>query len=178
MDELYTRKLPHWLPSDTWVFVTWRLAGSEPRIPLPKGLTDGEIFALRDAEADRAATGPLWLADPRIALVVQQKITSLADSLYDLAAWTIMANHVQIVILPKIPLRKIMQKLKGTTAYGANQILNRTGSFWKDESYDHWIRSEDELNRVIHYVERNPIKAGLVESIEHWQWSSACPRTD
>jgi putative DNA methylase len=78
-----------------------------------------------------------------------------------------------MVILPKIPMRTIMQKLKGTTAYAANQILGRTGRFWKDESYDHRIRSQEEFDNIIRYVERNPVKAGPVDSIEKWQWSSA-----
>lgn len=178
MDEPYVRKLPHWLPADAWVFITWRLAGSEPRLPGTRGLTDGQIFALRDYEADRAATGPIWLTDARIAGLVREKIISLAEQFYKLSAWVIMANHVHMVILPGIPLRNIMQKLKGGTGYAANQILGRIGRFWKDESYDHWIRSEDEFNRIIHYVERNPVKAGLVDSIEHGQWSSACRLTD
>jgi REP element-mobilizing transposase RayT len=85
-----------------------------------------------------------------------------------------MANHVHTVILPILPLAEILQALKGATARDANKILNRTGQpFWAIESYDHWIRSVEELNRVIRYVERNPVKAGLVESIEQWQWSSA-----
>jgi putative transposase len=172
MDELYVRKLPHWLPADNWVFVTWRLAGSEPRYIPSKGLTDGENFLHRDEGADRAANVPIWLADRRVAQIVQDKIISLADSLYDLGAWVIMANHVHIVI-PKIPLREIMHKLKGATAYAANQTLGRRGKFWKDESYDHWIRSEAELNRVIRYVERNPVKAEVVASIEHYPWCSA-----
>ena len=27
--------------------------------------------------------------------------------------------------------------------------------------------------RIIHYIEDNPVKAGLVERPEEWQWSSA-----
>jgi hypothetical protein len=46
-----------------------------------KGLSDGEIFLLRDEEADRAATGPIWLADPRVARVVKDKIVELAVQL-------------------------------------------------------------------------------------------------
>jgi putative transposase len=174
-DEFYVRKLPHWQPADTWVFVTWRLAGSAPRVPatLTRGLSDGQRFALPDAEADRAASGPIWLADPRVAQLVRDKIIHLDGSVYELAAWAIMANHVHIVILPKIPLRKIMQRIKGCTACEANRFLGRTGSFWKDESYDHFIRSNDEFNRIIRYVEWNPVKAGLVEELEHYEWSSA-----
>ena len=85
-----------------------------------------------------------------------------------------MANHVHIVILPKCPVPKILNLIKGATARDANKILERTGQkFWATESYDHWIRSDSELNHMIRYVERNPVKAGLVEFIEHYPWSSA-----
>jgi hypothetical protein len=46
-------------------------------------------------------------------------------------------------------------------------------AFWQDESYDHWIRSWEELQRVIRYVEWNPVKAGLTKSVEEWPWCSA-----
>ena len=173
MKERYVRFLPHWHPKDRWIFVTWRLAGSPPPNQLREGIPEGKRFAMLDQEADRATTGPLWLKDPRIADVVQNKIISFAGTLYALAAWVIMANHVHFVILPQIPLAKMMQKLKGSTAYECNQLLGRTGAFWAIESYDHWLRTENELNRVIRYVERNPVNAGLVDSIEQWQWSSA-----
>jgi putative transposase len=174
-DQFYRRKLPHWQPADTWVFVTWRLAGSEHRISArhTRSLSDGQQFALLDAEADHATTGPVWLKDPRVAQLVKDKIIEYADEFYELAAWVIMVNHIHMVILPRIPLPKIMNQIKGVTAYLANQRLGRTGAFWKDESYDHFIRSRDELNRVIRYVERNPVKAGLVDSIELYEWSSA-----
>jgi len=166
MDELYVRKLPR-----------WRLTGSEPRVPATQGLPDERVLALRDTETDRAATGPVWLADPGIAQMVRDRIMRLADILYDLAVWVIPAYQVYRIILPKIPSREIMPKLKGARAYTANQVLGRTGPFWYDESYDHWIRSEARFNRVIRSVGRNPVKAGLVVSIEHWQWSSARSRT-
>jgi hypothetical protein len=61
----------------------------------------------------------------------------------------------------------------------ANRILGRTGTaFWQDESFDHWIRSGEELQNLIEYVENNPLKAGLVETKEQWPWSSAAWVTD
>jgi putative transposase len=176
MKEIYERFLPHWHPQDKWLSITWRLAGSQPRIPaiLSAELPEGKRFGLLDQESDRATTGPLWLANPGIARIVRDKIISLSSTFYDLAAWVIMANHVHIVILPKAPVAKILQHLKGATARDANRILGRAGEkFWATESYDHWIRSENELNRVIRYVERNPVKAGMVEAVEHYPWCSA-----
>jgi hypothetical protein len=68
----------------------------------------------------------------------------------------------------------IMRWLKGRAGRVANQILRRTGTpFWQDESFGHWVRSAEELQDLIEYVENNPVKAGLVEAKEQWQWSSA-----
>ena len=45
--------------------------------------------------------------------------------------------------------------------------------FWQDESYDHWIRSGNEMQRIVGYVEWDPVAAGLVTRAEDWTWSSA-----
>jgi REP element-mobilizing transposase RayT len=69
--------------------------------------------------------------------------------------------------------------LKSRTSRVANQILGRTGKrFWQDESFDHWIRSQEELQELIGYVESNPVKAGLVEAGKEWPWTSARLRAD
>lgn len=172
MKEYHERVLPHWHPTDRWLFITWKLAGTHPK-PAPPALTEGQRFAFIDQELDKATNGPLWLADPRIADVVANTVLAGDPDLYNLSAWVIMPNHVHIILLPHAPVNKIMQKIKGASAHQANQILNRNGAFWAIEYYDHWTRSEDELNRVIRYVERNPVKAGFVDSIETWRYSSA-----
>ena len=40
------------------------------------------------------------------------------------------------------------------------------GSFWQDESYDHVIRDDNELEILIRYVIENPVKAGFVSQLE------------
>jgi len=65
----------------------------------------------------------------------------------------------------------ILRKLKGATAREANKILNRTGQFWHHESYDHVVRNEKELERIINYVLNNPVKAGFVKKWDDWEWN-------
>jgi putative transposase len=71
---------------------------------------------------------------------------------------------------------QIMHSLKLHTALECNRRLGRRGKFWQDESYDHCVRDDDELSRIIHYVEQNPVKAGLIDSAEQWPFSSARDR--
>ena len=67
-----------------------------------------------------------------------------------------------------------MARLKGSTARQANLILGRTGeAFWQDESFDHRVRDEVELDRIVRYVEHNPVSAGLAANPRDWPWSSA-----
>jgi len=74
------------------------------------------------------------------------------------------------------PLARIMHSLKSYTAHEANKILKRSGVFWQEESYDHWVRDDDELERIVLYIRANPVTAGLVERPEHWFWCSCHDR--
>jgi len=178
----YRRRLPHVLPDladGTYLFVTWRLAGSlqkfHPGVWSPK-VTPGNIFVSQDREMDKAAYGPTWLKDAKIARVVAEALIQGESEwlLYELRAWVIMPNHVHAIIRPQAPLSKIMRWLKGSTAKQANKILNRTGEpFWQGESFDHRVRDLFGLERVVRYVEYNPVAAGLVSRAELWPWSSA-----
>jgi putative transposase len=93
---------------------------------------------------------------------------------YDLYAYVVMPNHVHVVWKPRLSLPRILQWLKGVTAKRGKSLLGLgVKHFWQDESYDHWVRSERELQKIIRYVEWNPVKAGLADCIEEWPWSSA-----
>ena len=85
-----------------------------------------------------------------------------------------MPNHVHVLLLPKTSLPVNLRWLKGSTARQANLILGRTGeAFWQDESFDHCVRDEAELDRLVRYVEYNPVSAGLAANPRAWRWSSA-----
>jgi REP element-mobilizing transposase RayT len=164
----YQRHLPHWHPEGAALFVTWRLHGSLPRTPCALDAAGRKL--------DRGASGPHWLKDERVAPLVVRSLRFAQDrlGLYELRAWVVMPNHVHILIYPQTELERITRAVKTFTAREANSILHRTGQpFWQDESYDHWIRSRDEMEDTVRYIESNPVAAGLVRTPEEWPWSSA-----
>ena len=107
-----------------------------------------------------------------------------------------MPNHVHLLFQPKettpesavgesrigemedskSPLSKIMHSLKSYTAHEANRILHRSGVFWQSESYDHWVRDDDELERIVDYIMANPVKAGMVKNPHEWFFCSCHDR--
>jgi REP element-mobilizing transposase RayT len=150
----WQRKLPHWVPDDAILFVTWRLAETVPP----------------------TQSSPRWLSNPQIAKCVVEAIQhgEQVRKSYDLLAWVVMPNHVHVVIKPHEKLSDIMRWLKSTTAGRANRIIGKPRQpFWQREYFDRWIRSSKELASVISYLEANPVRAGLVPEAEDWPWSSA-----
>jgi REP element-mobilizing transposase RayT len=74
-----------------------------------------------------------------------------------------MPNHVHLLLEPlqDESLCKLMKGIKGASARACNQILNQTGNFWMEESYDHIVRNREEYTHFIRYIEMNPVKAKL-----------------
>ena len=95
-----------------------------------------------------------------------------------LHAWVIMSNHVHILIstLPGSPLLNvILQNHKKFTAVQSNKLLNRTGKFWEEESFDTLIRNNDHYYNCVNYIIQNPVKAGLVKEWHAWEWTYLHP---
>jgi REP element-mobilizing transposase RayT len=202
----YERNLPHWHPEGKAIFLTWRLYGSLPkgkhrgtatpgcapakrtgesagarRTGKSAGATEphwARRFRKMDAELDLGSRGPLWLRDPEIASYVEESIVRGAElGHYNLHAYVVMPNHVHILIEPCLALARITRGLKGVSARDANATLGRVGKpFWQDESFDHWVRSASEFERIRSYIEHNPVSAGLVAQPRDWPWSSASLR--
>jgi putative transposase len=155
-----------------WLHPTGPAAAAAQEAPI----SAGRAFVILDREVDKAASGPVWLRDARVASMVADALLYGENGrhFYQLRAWVTMPNHVHILLLPKTPLPVITRWLKGSTARKANLILDRTGrAFWQDESFDHRVRDEAELDRIVHYVEYNPVSAGLAANPRKWHWSSA-----
>jgi putative transposase len=173
------RRLPHIYPDNCWLFLTWHLHGSLPasHFPPARKVSDGEAFAWVDRFLDAATSGPVHLRNDAIAtLVIEALFRGATLGQYQLGPFVIMANHVHVLLLPSISPSLLLKSLKGVTAREANRLLDRTGEqFRQRESYDHWVRNDAEWSRIASYMERNPVKAGLVEE-EDYPWSSANPR--
>ncbi|HEY7388808.1 MAG TPA: transposase [Bryobacteraceae bacterium] len=132
-----------------------------------------------DRLLDAATSGPTYLRQPEIAAIVRQAIKDGDTRFrrYDLHAFVVMANHVHMLVTPRVRSSDWLRSLKGFTAHEANRLLGLSGKpFWQDESYDHLVR-DGEFERIRRYIENNPVRAGLVTEPEDFLWSSAPGRS-
>ncbi len=208
----YKQRLPHIQQVGASFFVTFRLHGSIPKSELTrlKEKYEAKINQLRKVEditrrnsmilntrkayfaeydqvLDTLDQGAKHLKDDHIAKIIKEQLHRFDRDLYDLIAYTIMSNHVHILIDTNIqldyenedlileptytPLDKIMKRIKGASARYANIALGKTGQFWDRESYDIFIRHNKMLRNVIKYILNNPIKAKIVTNAKDFKWN-------
>jgi REP element-mobilizing transposase RayT len=178
MVPFYRRPLSHFREPDVPVFVTWRLADSLPpnRHFDSRPLKTVESFHLMDRLLDETPCGARYLVIPAVAELVAESIWQCATVMrrYDLHAFSVMPNHVHLLITPNCALPTILDSLKSFTARRASALLTCAGeAFWAAESYTYLARGRSEFEAVRRYVEGNPVRAMLVAEDEDYPWSSA-----
>jgi hypothetical protein len=131
--------LPHFDSAETTQFVTFRLTDSLPAEAVEKMRRSAAPVpdADRDAFLD-AGHGACWLKDPAIARIVEDALLRFDRVRYRLFAWTLMPNHVHVLIDPKPDnvLGDIVSSWKRFSARMANRHLRRSGPFWQDDYWD------------------------------------------
>jgi len=88
-----------------------------------------------------------------------------------------MPDHVHLIIQPLIKeenkcftLSEILKAIKGISSWRINRLLGKSGQVWMAESYDRIIRSEKDFIEKWNYILINPVKSGLIESTEDWEF--------
>ncbi|MBK8813772.1 MAG: transposase [Acidobacteria bacterium] len=174
--------LPHFDDGEKTQFLTFRLADSMPAAVLE--VWRNELVDLAEAEAksvlqDRieryldSGYGKCYLRDPEIAGIVQNALLHHKDAKYKLFAWTIMPNHVHVLLKPLIDLSAVEHSIKSYTANEINKLLGRKGKLWREEVFDRYIRDDDHFCNVLDYIDLNPVKAVLCDRPEDWPFGSA-----
>ena len=171
--------LPHFDMPGVWQMINYRLADSMPAIlrheweALFQIKDDLQRYAKVEDYLDRSL-GDCALRDPRAASIVKVNWLHSDGQNYRLLAWCVMPNHVHLLVeIWQTPMVQLIKDWKGYSARHINLALGRSGKLWQEDYWDRYIGDEAHYRKVVHYIEANPVKAGLVKSPEEWPWSSA-----
>jgi putative transposase len=174
-----SKNLPHCDAPGRTQYISYRLADSMPASRRSEWEAflelEDESEKLRKIEAylDRGY-GACHLRDARVAEVVQGNWWHHDGMKYRLLAWVVMPNHVHVLYEAwQTPMGEVLKSWKSYTAKEANKLLRTQGTFWAEDYFDRFVRDEKHLQRVVRYIENNPVKAGLARTPEEWVWSSA-----
>jgi REP element-mobilizing transposase RayT len=89
-----------------------------------------------------------------------------------------MPDHVHMIFTPLVnqqtmeiySLAEIMDAIKGASAHKVNKMLGHKGRLWQPESFDHVVRSSENLDAKIDYLLQNPVRLGLVRNSYDYPW--------
>ncbi len=146
-DSLLTRRhhLPHWQQGGSTYFITFRSARGQ--------LPDEALRILRSI------------------------ILASDDNLYQLSFGVLMPDHAHLMLRPleRVPghwwdLARIMKRIKGVSARAVNASLGTRGRVWQQESFDRIVRDEAEFRKHWNYMYLNPLRAGLVDDPEEYEF--------
>jgi putative transposase len=124
------------------------------------------------------ARATVFHADADYAGMTRLMVDAQAVVRVELLAWCLMPNHVHMVIRPAGDgdLGQWMHWLL-TTHGQEHRVRHRTtGHIWQGRYKAFPIQTDRHLVTVLRYVERNPVRAGLVPHSIDWKWSSARER--
>jgi REP element-mobilizing transposase RayT len=173
--------LPHFCSGAVVQTVTFRLADSLPREFYEKAAAiasnDKERFFLLEKGIDKGS-GDCVLSDPGNAEIVRGALERFDGERYRLLVWTIMPNHVHVMIeqISGFRLSDIVHSWKSFTSNAINGRRERKGRLWAVDYFDRFVRDEKHYVNAKYYIENNPVKARLVEKPEDWPFSSATTR--
>lgn len=117
-----------------------------------------------------------------------QKIERHVKCYCDILSWCLMPNHFHFLIhanansVPMVQDRSIdrqqfsqgIKVLLSSYARGINRQEDRVGSLFQQKTKGINVSddSRDYALTAFHYVHQNPMRAGLVDSMEDWEYSS------
>jgi len=119
-----------------------------------------------------------WILPQSVRSIVLDSCLHDNGTRFDLKVAVVMPDHVHLIFTPMIDceekevwsLAKIMDAIKGGSAHRINKALGRKGRVWQAESFDHVLRSSENLDAKTQYLLENPVRRGLTGDWHAYPW--------
>ncbi|HUS08448.1 MAG TPA: transposase [Bryobacteraceae bacterium] len=116
----------------------------------------------------------IFFSDADRRLYLDLIVDSAEQAQVRLWGWCLMNNHVHWIVEPQteLGLARLFRRAHGEYARHRHRLLRMTGHFWEARYFSCPL---DRIHRwqALAYVERNPVRAGVVRSAQEYVWSSA-----
>jgi len=120
-----------------------------------------------------------WILPPSARDIVLSCCSHDHRKNYELYVAVVMPDHVHMILAPLLDekaheihsLNEIMRTIKSASAHLINRRLKRQGHVWQEESFDHVLRSSENLDAKVGYILRNPVRKVLVSHWQDYRWT-------
>ncbi|HXE76282.1 MAG TPA: transposase, partial [Candidatus Xenobia bacterium] len=118
------------------------------------------------------------MKDLFVEIVLQTLLDCRQRGFYLLHDFVVMPDHIHLILTTTADtsLEKAVQMIKGGSSHRIGQTRQHSVPVWQKGFHEHWVRSEDDYQARKHYIEWNPVKAGLASTPQQYPYSSASGR--
>jgi REP element-mobilizing transposase RayT len=145
-----------------------RYAGNSKRLRHGRFSQPGQIYLVTIC-CDRRKR--IFLDESLGKIVVDQIKHSDRSGDTETFAFVVMPDHLHwlVVLRANKRLNSVVGHFKGRIARQINIQTHREGRVWQPGFHDHALRNEESLESVGNYVIYNPVRAGLVKTLEDYR---------
>ena len=86
-------------------------------------------------------------------------------------AYVVMPEHVHL-LLGEPERATLAVALKSLKQGISRQLIGEAAHLWQKRYYDFNVRDRQQFLEKLRYIHRNPVRRGLCERPEEWEWSS------
>lgn len=87
-------------------------------------------------------------------------------------AYCLMTNHVHLLLKTEKPIGDIVKRIAVGYAQYHNIKNGRTGHLFQNRFRSEVVETDRYFLTVLRYIHQNPLKAGIVQDIKQYKWSS------
>jgi len=135
-----------------------------------------------------------FFADEKVCDLFLENLDELRKELkFKVFGFCLMPDHVHLLIQLRVAsnsfevknqapnefgatqregISDVIKRIKGGSSRKINKYLNQSGNFWQTGFYDFNIYSQKKFWEKLNYIHSNPLKAGLIDDISLYKYSS------
>lgn len=92
---------------------------------------------------------------------------------YEVYGYCLMNNHIHLLVKETgDTIGESVKRICGSYAYWYNRKYNRCGHLFQERYNSEAVEDDGYLLMVLRYIHQNPLKAGIVQKIGSYNWSS------
>jgi len=111
--------------------------------------------------------------DAMVVRLVLREILRTADGCgFELPAYCFMPDHLHLLSVGRSPVAHLPSFAKLARQRSAMAFSSRTGRrLWQQGFFERTLRNDEAIEAVARYIEGNPVRAGLVTSVDEWPFT-------
>jgi putative transposase len=104
-----------------------------------------------------------------VSIVLREILRTASEHGFDVLAYCFMPDHLHLLVQGRSPDARLLFFAKSCRQRTTVAVRRPDGALlWQRGYHERTLRSDDRVDIVAKYIEGNPVRAGLVQTVDEW----------